>query len=165
MSSNLQMTPAVINEATLLPRWQFTLSKNDKHRRESVKTCRHGMAITLGAVTKKVWGRILGVCTGTRGRGGEADKQSSSTSSSSSSSPDTWPTFTAASHVTVLLREKAPFVSMRQGGREVSGVNHRHQQHTHTQKEREKKDRTSHPWPASSVLTARFSTQTQAHQQ
>ncbi|KAI9546830.1 hypothetical protein NQZ68_022775 [Dissostichus eleginoides] len=41
--------------------------------------------------------------------GGEADKRSSS-------SPDTWPTFTAASHVTVLLREKAPFVSQRREG-------------------------------------------------
>lgn len=47
----------------------------------------------------------------------EADKRSSS---SSSSSPDTWPTFTAASHVTVLLREKAPFVSQRgEGGRSL----------------------------------------------
>lgn len=48
---------------------------------------------------------FLKVCTGTKVGVGGADKQSSS-----SSSPDTWPTFTAASHVTVLLREKAPFV-------------------------------------------------------
>lgn len=37
---------------------------------------------------------------------------------SSSSSPDTWPTFTAASHVTVLLREKAAFCFPVQGREE-----------------------------------------------
>lgn len=59
---------------------------------------------------------VLTVCAGRR-VGGGADKQSSS-------SPDTWPTFTAASHVTLLLTEKDPlFVrAEREGGREGGGL-------------------------------------------
>lgn len=51
---------------------------------------------------------------------GRGSSSSSGGGGGGGSSPDTWPTFTAASHVTVLLREKAPFVSQpEEGGRSL----------------------------------------------
>ncbi|TNN28671.1 hypothetical protein EYF80_061180 [Liparis tanakae] len=122
----------------------------------SVKLFKGGRAttqkVTVGVIVE-VFAQAVG--------GGDADKRSSS--------PDTWPTFTAASHVTVLLREKDPFVSQcreegREGGRE-GGLGGEPPLGSTTPPAIKKKQGPDFP-PLPGVLSAhsRSSTQTQAHQ-
>lgn len=133
MSSNLQITQLVFNEESFFPQWHIVAFKEWQASLQVWTNLQEERAAVREQWIKNLTTAYIFVDLHRhQSWGGETDKRSSS--------PDTWPIFTAASHVTVLLREKAPFVSQsREGGRSLGWTVAQLDYSTRHQRKRERK--------------------------